>query len=280
MDITIFNLTSTIMAAISAYHQPYNVSSPSKSLTARQFSLPSTGPYPAISTTTPSLPEFTLYQPQNLSSVVEPVRIIVWGNSACEKDSTDQYAEVNLELASQGFMVMACGDTTTVLNFITAKAGINGYEKLSKDRIGLLGTSCGGAAVYEHAEDPRIASLAIFDAGNATTDGTHERAANTTKPVFWFVTDETEVATQGITKPEYDAVEEGVPAWMGMLPGTDVKTLGEGGAGKVGRVADMWANWVLKGNATAGEYFLEATGAESEGWSVMRKSLEKVGGGK
>lgn len=210
---------------------------------------------------------------------------MVWGNAACNTTTgRDPYKNLNEELASWGTLVLACGDPEVALKVLENRRQVGGEDEgVSVDmaKVGMLGTSCGGADLYTAAEDARVLSLAVVDAeGVAGSRDTRALAANATKPVFFFsaappvvVEGKVGAGVQGI-KADFKAVAKGVPAWYGALPGTDVQTLSEGSAGKLGRAARFWAQWMVEGDQRGKEFFIDASGAESEGWTVTRKGLD------
>ena len=276
-SLNLLNLTSLL----SAIHAPHAL----QNQPTRQLS--GSGPYAPLTTTHALLPHHTLYQPAHLSTLYGPtpnetVTVVIWANSACNtKTNNDPYSALNAELASWGMLVLACGLAGAALDAVEAQAGTGAWESVDKGRLGMLGTSCGGKDVYTAAQDRRVLSLAVLE----TEDGkggaeTVALATNMTKPVFYFHASEaaTEVGvldsgTSG-TRRDYEAVVRGIPAWYGALPGTDVQTLSEGSAGKLGRAVRFWAQWMVGGEQEGKEFFLEAAGAESEGWTVARKGMD------
>lgn len=145
----------------------------------------------------------------------------------------------------------------------------------------MLGTSCGASELYAAAEEAQVLSLAVLDTGKTgSTQETRAMAANATVPLFYFSASSGSTAFYALDEPsvrvraDFDAVAEGVPAWYGVLPGTGVEILGEGGAGKMGRAARFWAQWMVGGEQSGSEFFVDAAGAESEGWTVVRKGLD------
>ena len=277
-SLNLLNLTSTLLSAL---HAPLaHQTQPTRQLSG-------TGPYTPLTTTHALLPHHTLYQPSHLSTLYGPtpnetVPVVIWANSACNaKTNSDPYAALNAELASWGMLVLACGPAGAALDVVEAQAGTGKWENVDKGRLGMLGTSCGGKGVYEAARDRRVLSLAVLETeeGKGGAD-TVALATGMTKPVFYFHASEaaTEVgvldsSTAGARR-DYEAVARGIPAWYGALPGTDVQTLSEGSAGKLGRAVRFWAQWMVGGEQEGKEFFLEAAGAESEGWTVVRKGMD------
>ncbi|KAF3001801.1 hypothetical protein E8E13_002439 [Curvularia kusanoi] len=279
--------------------------SSSSSSSSTTHSLIGTGPYAPTTSTSPALPRHLIYQPTTLSTMYGPdandsIPVIIWANNACTK-TTDPYAKLNSELASWGMLVLACGPSSSALAALDKYAGVEGsdWASIEKDGVGMLGTSCGGAGVYAAANDSRVLSLGILDSGVGTGAGkgvsnsgsaggreqdTTSLAKSATKPVFYFQTSPLYISgtkdavsgTQEISPVEkyFNAVAKGVPAWYGVLPGSDVQTLSEGSAGKLGRAVRFWAMWMVGGQQQdAKAFFVDARGAESEGWTVVRKGM-------
>jgi putative CocE/NonD family hydrolase len=65
------------------------------------------GPWPAAATTTPSLPNHTLYHPLQWPAQ-QPLPLYVWGNGGCSNNGLS-HADYLREIASRGYMVIALG---------------------------------------------------------------------------------------------------------------------------------------------------------------------------
>ena len=278
--IKLFNLTAAIMAAITAPYSSTNASSP---LTPRRLS--HTGPYDPITTSSPLLANHTIYQPANITAITKTAPALVWGNNACNATtSTDPYAALNLELASWGMLILSCGSPASAFSALAQHAGAEGaWQNVSKE-VGVLGTSCSGVGLYSAAQHLGVLSLAVLDTDlgqgeRESTEETGQAARNTTVPVFYFSTSMSTGlvsldAPAGV-RSDFNAVAKGVPSWFGVLPGADIgDMLNEGGAGKLGRATRFWAQWMVAGEQEGSGFFVDAEGAESEGWTVMRKGLD------
>lgn len=269
-------LSSLIPALLATFSLPYT--SIAAHVTTRQLS--TTGPYNATTTSLPLLTSHTIYTPLNLSTITGPVPILIWGNNACNTTTShDPYAALNAELASWGAVVMACGSGVAALHSMAATAEQQAWANVNTAQVGMLGTSCGGVETYTAGEDERVLSLAVLDSRVGSTQESRKMAQNATKPVFFFSTalaspDGVGIGTDGGVEGDFDAIAKGVPSWFGVLPGMDDEMMGEGGAGKMGRAGRFWAQWMVSGNQTGSEFFVDASGAESEGWTVMRKGLD------
>lgn len=65
------------------------------------------GPFPALMTTDPSLPEHVIYRPANLAAA-GPLPVVVWGNGAC-MHAGNRFRVFLTEIASHGFLVISAG---------------------------------------------------------------------------------------------------------------------------------------------------------------------------
>lgn len=74
---------------------------------------------------------------------------------------------------------------------------------------------------------------------------------------------------------DYQAVAQGVPSWNGNLPVGHGATYGDVNGGKFGTAAQRFFRWVLKGDTSVASFFT-GNGAQSEGWTVQRKNLERL----
>src|SRR5690606_33972591 len=64
------------------------------------------GPFPAAATTTPQLPQHTLYHPVEMPR--QALRLYVWGNGGCS-DNGLSHARYLREIASRRYFVIALG---------------------------------------------------------------------------------------------------------------------------------------------------------------------------
>ena len=69
-----------------------------------------TGQFKAIMKEDTTLPEHTIFVPQDLSafSAEKPLPVLVWGNGACANSPWEHMNFLN-EIASQGYIVLATG---------------------------------------------------------------------------------------------------------------------------------------------------------------------------
>lgn len=71
---------------------------------------------------------------------------------------------------------------------------------------------------------------------------------------------------------DYNAVNPGVPTWVGNLDVGHGGTYLEPGGGLFGTAAQHYFRWVLRGEQEASSYFLDGV-AEADGWTTESKDL-------
>ena len=99
-------------------------------------------------------------------------------------------------------------------------------------------------------------------------------ARNFRKPVFFFMGGPSDIA-YGNGERDYNYMPAGVPKWKGNLNVGHGGTYHEHNGGKFGTIGARWVQWIMRGNATAGQY-LTGNEARNAGWSVVSQDLDKV----
>lgn len=74
---------------------------------------------------------------------------------------------------------------------------------------------------------------------------------------------------------DYNAVNAGVPTWVGNLDVGHGGTYMDPNGGIFGTAGQHYFRWVLRGETEANSYFLGG-GAEGDGWTVESKDLESL----
>jgi putative CocE/NonD family hydrolase len=160
------------------------------------------GPFPAAATTTPQLPQHTLYHPVQLPRQALP--LYVWGNGGCS-DNGLSHARYLREIASRGYFVIALGaprpstppgaaaggpgalppaqrppapgassDPTQPAQMIeaiewatreNAREGSPFQGRIDVSRIAVGGHSCGGLQALAVSHDPRIRTTLVLASG-------------------------------------------------------------------------------------------------------------------
>lgn len=74
---------------------------------------------------------------------------------------------------------------------------------------------------------------------------------------------------------DYNAVNPGVPTWVGNLDVGHGGTYLDPRGGTFGTAGQHYFRWVLRGDTEASSYFL-GDGAESDDWTVESKDLDNL----
>jgi hypothetical protein len=234
--------------------------------------------------------------------------VIVWGVGGCS-DSGTSTAEFHQELASHGFLVIvnngptsrgtvAADTLVTAANWAEKVAGTGKYANVDKSRIAVAGWSCGGLQAYTVSNDPRWVTIGIFSSGQLDAAQSAPVASKIVKPIFYFLGGngdpaQTPVSVSCMALPnterllipfvlqgtrDYGNLPKTTPAWIG----TDNKGHGHSGTGTftapaIKIAAVHWAQWLLRGNATAATFFTNNAEATKAGWTgISSQSLDKI----
>jgi hypothetical protein len=128
---------------------------------------------------------------------------------------------------------------------------------------------------YNAAKNPLVKGVGIFNSGMFSTSPI---VKNLTKPVFYFIGGQSDIAYQNAERDFGDLPKE-TPTWKGNLnvghyPATWTQPKG----GKFGTAMWKWLDWTLRGNASSAAFFTgDGPGsAKEDGWAVERRALEKI----
>jgi len=236
----------------------------------------------ATYTVDPTLDNHTIFHPVDASAFAT-LPLIVWGNGACSADPS-YHLPFLLELASWGHLVIASGTVGSTANTTSALLGAaidwafsspTQYGTIDTANVATAGMSCGGIEAYEQgAADDRVTALGIFNSGELDPALTDSVVAHLTKPVFYFLGGEDDIAYENGMR-DYAALPEGTPSWVGNYPVGHGGTYSEPGGGVFGTAGQHYFRWVLRGETEASEYFT-GSGATDDGWTVQSKSLENI----
>ncbi|WP_203931593.1 ricin-type beta-trefoil lectin domain protein [Virgisporangium ochraceum] len=241
------------------------------------------GPYPADYETAGTLPNHTIYRPQNLPA--ERLPVFVWGNGGCSGNGLDQQNFLR-EIASHGFLAIANGapggSGSTNSTMLTAsidwavaensRTGSKYYGKIDTSKIAVAGFSCGGLEAYAVSNDSRVTTTAIFSSG-LLNDADDYQLRRLTKPIAYFIGGPSDIA-YGNAIDDWNKLPAGLPAFMGNLNVGHGGTYGQTNGGEFGRVAVLYLKWRLKGDTTAGTNFVGSNcGLCRTQWQVQQKNL-------
>ncbi|GAA4463197.1 cellulose-binding domain-containing protein [Phytohabitans houttuyneae] len=259
--------------------------SPSVSPTVSPTTSPggSDGPYPAGYETSGGLPNHTIYRPDSLPSYRMP--IVVWGQGGCSANGTSVLPFLRY-IASYGFLVLANGSPngsgTTTSAMLTqsmdwavaenARQGGKYYGRLDTSKIAAAGFSCGGLEAYDVSTDPRVTTTGIFSSGYLNASD-RAKLRLLTKPIAYIIGGPSDIAYSN-AMADWAQLPAGLPAFMGNLNVGHGGTYTQPDGGEFGRVAALYFRWRLKGDQTAGRYFVGANcGLCNTQWSVQQKNL-------
>jgi dienelactone hydrolase len=264
------------------------------------------GPQPAIVYSDESLPTHTIYRPENLR---DHSPIVLWGNGSCV-NSNFGYREFLAEIASYGFIVVAIGpyrdspppreqrsadpaewppfethysQMFDALEWITAENDRQGgpfQDKVSVDRVAVMGHSCGGLQAVKASVDPRVTTALVLNSGMMADDDQYmirhelERSIldDMHAPIAYFIGGESDIAH---ANAEVD--------WQA-LQGLDIAAInanldvGHGATyhmpngGPFARGPLAWLEWQLKADARAGAMFVgdDCGFCTDSEWSLRR----------
>ena len=253
-----------------------------------------TGPYSAVAVTEETLPDFTVYRPEDLRGAVAAageLPVVIWANGGCS--TTSLFHERMLsEVASHGYVVVAIGalqmaegerenaqsaedELLRGLDWITERAAVEGsdyFGTVDTQKVALAGQSCGGAQVMRIADDPRATTYLMINSGmgDMTMAGASTASlASLHGPVLYIEGGETDVAyPNGLT--DYDRIDQVPVAFANHETAGHGGTFAEPNGGSFARMTLAWLDWQLKdGDATA--VFLDDDLSEFPGWTMKAK---------
>jgi dienelactone hydrolase len=264
------------------------------------------GPQSAIVYSDASLPTHTIYRPENLR---DRYPIVLWGNGSCV-DSNFSYREFLAEVASHGFIVLAIGpyrdspaprtprpadpaewppfetrysQMFDALEWISAentRQDSQFQDKVSVDKVAVMGHSCGGLQAVKASVDPRVTTALVLNSG-MMADGDqymirHELERSILgemhAPIAYFIGGESDIAHanaeddwQALQKLDIAAINANMDVGHGAT-----YHLPNGGPFAAGPLA--WLRWQLQGDAQARAMFegAECGFCTDSAWSLRR----------
>ncbi|HSC13561.1 MAG TPA: alpha/beta hydrolase [Gammaproteobacteria bacterium] len=271
-----------------------------------------TGPFAIVVEHDPGLATHTIYRPRELSLDEHPV--LVWGEGACAKNGL-LFPEYLSEIASHGFVVVADGppiarpagapraggggpppggggppaDRFTMVNGAALVAAIDWLEAESKnrnsrffrkvdvERVAAMGMSCGGLMSYGASNDPRVATVGIWNSGLFEDERNAAVYAGIHGSVIIVTGGASDIAYAN-GKRDFEVMPTRVPVFYGVHP-----SVGHGGTynqdngGPFGVVAVAWLKWQLMGDTSAAGrgYFVgdNCTICKDAGWQIGARAL-------
>ncbi|GAA4296785.1 hypothetical protein GCM10023163_17050 [Aestuariibaculum suncheonense] len=254
------------------------------------------GNYSSIAVTEESLPDFVLYRPENIQKAVKQqgqLPILVWANGGCMNSSIHQERFLS-ELASHGYIIIAIGalqmtveerehkstadnELLNALNWIEQQAEKPDnayYNNVDLNKIAAGGHSCGGAQTLRIANDPRIKTYLMLNAGmgNMTMAGaSSESLQNLHAPIIYMIGGKSDIAYDNAIL-DYSRIEH-VPVVF-----ADHTTAGHGATFSKeygGSFAEMtldWLDWQFK-NKDNSAIFLNSALSKYPEWTMKAKGF-------
>ena len=149
------------------------------------------------------------------------------------------------------------------------------YRKVDTDNVAAMGMSCGGLMSYGASNDPRVATVGIWNSGLFEAD--HDLYGNINGSVIIVTGGESDIAYAN-GRRDFEDLPEDVPVFYGVYP-----SVGHGGTynqdngGPYGIAAVAWLNWQLLGDTSdsgRGYFVGEDCGiCQDLNWEVHSRSL-------
>ena len=245
-----------------------------------------TGAYKAIMREEPTLPEHTIFVPQDLSAFgpAKLLPVLVWGNGACANSPFEHMNFLN-EIASNGFIVLATGDIPMVdewykgpmsraeqqiesIDWIIAQNANPKspyYQKIDTKAICVAGMSCGGLQTLFNCADPRIKALMICNSGLFNEQNAaqavggmpmpkKEKLNDIHTPIMYMLGGKEDIA-YGNGMDDFKRIQH-VPCCAINFPVGHGGTYRQPHGGEFTIPALAWLQWQLQGNKEAAKMFI------------------------
>ena len=245
-----------------------------------------TGAYKAIMREEPTLPEHTIFVPQDLSAFgpAKLLPVLVWGNGACANSPFEHMNFLN-EIASNGFIVLATGDIPMVdewykgpmsraeqqiesIDWIIAQNANPKspyYQKIDTKAICVAGMSCGGLQTLFNCADPRIKTLMICNSGLFNEQNAaqavggmpmpkKEKLNDIHTPIMYMLGGKEDIA-YGNGMDDFKRIQH-VPCCAINFPVGHGGTYRQPHGGEFTIPALAWLQWQLQGNKEAAKMFI------------------------
>jgi hypothetical protein len=151
------------------------------------------------------------------------------------------------------------------------------YGKVNVERIAAMGMSCGGLMSYGASNDPRVATVGIWNSGLFEDERNAKIYAGLHSSVIIVTGGESDIAYAN-GKRDFEVMPPRIPVFYGVHP-----SVGHGGTynqdngGPFGVVAVAWLKWQLQGDTSAAGrgYFVGDNCAicKDAGWQVGSRAL-------
>jgi len=243
------------------------------------------GPYKAIMKEEPTLPEHTVFVPQDLSafSKSKQLPVLVWGNGACANSPWEHMNFLN-EIASHGYIVLATGiipmtdewyrgpmsrseQQIESIDWIIAQNANPAspyYNKIDVKNICVAGMSCGGLQTLFNCADKRIKTLMICNSGLFSQQNAgqavggmpmppKEKLKEIHTPIIYILGGKEDIAYEN-GMDDFHRISH-VPACAANFPVGHGGTYRQPHGGEFSVVALAWLDWQLKNDQKAAKMF-------------------------
>ena len=264
-----------------------------------------TGDFKAIMKEEKTLPEHTVFVPQNLSKfdVKNPLPVLVWGNGACANSPFEHMNFLN-EIASNGYIVLATGNIPMTdewykgpmsrseqqiesIDWIIAQNSDPAspyFNKIDTKAICVAGMSCGGLQTLFNCADPRIKTLMICNSGlfNKQNAGQavggmpmpqKEKLKEIHTPIMYMLGGKEDIAYEN-GMDDFRRIAH-VPACAVNFPVGHGGTYREPHGGEFTVVALAWLDWQLKNDKQAAKMFQgkDCDLLKRKDWTIEKNKL-------
>ena len=268
------------------------------------------GPHKAIAVREKSLSDFVVYRPMNMDAAMrvgrlgmfqtgevktEKLPVLVFCNGGC-MDTSIGYENMLTDIASYGYVIVAIGELQMLaqhekdqhtpssmvqqaLDWICQQAADPAspyYNKIDQEKIAAAGHSCGGAQVLANADDRRLKTYLILNAGMGKmtmADASAKSLKNLHGPILYLVGGTEDVAWKN-AQMDYKAIKK-VPVVL-----ADNTKSGHGGTyeqpngGANSRMVRAWLDWQLKGKTEQKAIFIDGDLKDYADWTIMHKNFK------
>ena len=264
-----------------------------------------TGAYKAIMKEETTLPEHTVFVPQDLTpfGAGKQLPVLVWGNGACSNSPWEHMNFLN-EIASQGYIVLATGIIPMIddwyrgpmsrseqqiesIDWIIAQ-NTNPespyYGKIDVNNICVAGMSCGGLQTLFNCADKRITALMICNSGLFNQQNADqavggmpmppkEKLKEIHTPIMYLLGGKEDIAYEN-GMDDFHRIDH-VPAVATNFPVGHGGTYRQPHGGEFTVVALAWLDWQLKKNQEAAKMFIgdDCGISKREGWTIEKNKV-------
>lgn len=253
------------------------------------------GRYRAVALKEKSLPNYVVYRPLDIKNAVRregKLPILLFANGGC-MDTSVGYERMLTEIASHGYVVVAIGEMQVyqfdrpenstpssmladAMNWIVAQSADSSsdyFNMVDTDKIAAAGHSCGGAQVLYNANEPKLKTYLILNAGM----GTFEMAGASKKnlkqlhaPIIYMSGGPTDVAYRN-AEMDFKSIKKVPAVWADNAQAGHGGTYNQPNGGAFAKMAIDWLDLQLKGKAQNADNFKQTNAAYPE-WTIMCNS--------